>query len=52
MTFFKPTMGDHQETFNGSVYVKMIESDRIHSYDCVMNFKLHLAEKMKCLDTK
>ena len=45
-------MGDHSETFNGSVCVKMIESGRIHSYDNVMNFKLHLTEKMKWLDTK
>ena len=52
MTFSKPTKGDHYNTFNRSVYVKMIESDRIHLYDCVMNFKLHLTEKKKWLELR
>ena len=45
-------MGNQSETFNGSVYVKIIESGRISLYDYVMHFNLHLMKKKEMVNYK
>ena len=47
MTFFKNIMGNKLETFNGSIYVKVIERGRIGLYNYVSQICVHLTEKMK-----
>ena len=48
MIFLKNIMGNQEGTFNGSEYVKVVESGRISLYDYVMHICADLTEKIEC----
>ena len=45
-------MGNQQGTWNGNVYVNMIESGRIRLYDDVVDLYVHLTENTEMVNYK